>query len=864
MAVTQGMAREYRGERDLIRWYPEDILGLSNGSMALATTNVFNDTTTFWTFSPSLSLESAATNIAGVGGVLAQTVNGNTVLVTDTAAGLGYRIRTASSTLTGTFGTGANHPDVASLKGPAQGFVAAAAVNGDIRVYVRNNSGGAVAEFTVVASAEVDDEAAVAALNDGGYAVSWSRTVGSTSHLWMAVYNADGSVRKAPTALDAAGDINRSPSVVALASGGFAIAYEDYVGPVGHGSETRVTTLILDSAGAVSRTIGTESRLRRNTAPIISELANGLILITVDNDNDESIFDQDVLGYIVDPATGVFLRDFPGSTYVGFYVQGQFGFEGANHNAALREGQFVVAYHHDDDDNNGENPGTRLVRYDLVRTWTGDGADDTIVGDGFADRMDGGDGDDRLSGAGGNDNLTGGLGNDVLDGGADADRMAGGAGADTYYVDNFGDVIVEGADAGIDSVYIGTQYTLGANLENLFLLGSGAINGTGNGLDNRLVGNDGANQLDGLDGNDRIDGKLGGDFMRGGAGDDLYTVDNLNDQVREDADEGTDTVRSYLSYTLPRNVENLQLLGTGDIDATGRPGVNVLNGNAGNNVLDGRAGADTMTGGAGDDTYFVDDAGDVVGDGANQGNDTVKAAVSYTLANNIENLILTGTANIDGTGNNQANNITGNNGNNVLDGKGGVDVLHGGQGNDTYHVDDPGDAVTESNGQGFDTVVSSINFTLANNLENLTLVGGARLNGTGNGLANEIVGNAANNVLDGQKGNDTLTGGDGNDTFAFSTKLDAATNVDILADFVSGSDRLALSQSIFGVLPLGALASAAFVQAAAALTTAQRIVYDATTGLVSYDRDGSGSTAAVAFAQLTPGQALSYKDFQVV
>jgi Ca2+-binding RTX toxin-like protein len=493
-----------------------------------------------------------------------------------------------------------------------------------------------------------------------------------------------------------------------------------------------------------------------------------------------------------------------------------------------------------------------------IENLTGGAGNDQLVGDTLVNVLKGGAGDDVLKGD---------AGDDFLDGGAGNDSMLGGVGNDTYSVDvatSGGDLITELAGEGLDTVQIAFAYVLGANLENLFLTGINDIDGTGNALGNRLNGNDGSNTLTGLEGDDKIDGKLGADTMRGGLGDDLYTIDNIGDRTRENAGEGTDTVRSFITTTLLDNVENLQIQGSDNINGTGNELNNILNGNGGNNILDGKGGADNMTGAAGDDIYIVDNAGDVVSDGANQGNDTVKASVNYTMANNIENLILTGAGNLKGTGNNQANNITGNNGNNLLDGKGGVDALHGGQGDDTYIVDDPGDAVTESNGQGTDTVVSSISFTLANNVENLTLVGGARLDATGNGLNNVLVGNGANNVLDGQKGNDSLTGGAGGDTFAFSTKLDPATNLDTLTDFVSGVDHFALSKTIFGVLSLGALASTAFIQAAAAMTSSQSIVYDSTTGRVSYDRDGSGSTAAVAFAKLTPGQALTYKDFQIV
>ncbi|TAM46397.1 MAG: hypothetical protein EPN55_05425, partial [Gammaproteobacteria bacterium] len=315
---------------------------------------------------------------------------------------------------------------------------------------------------------------------------------------------------------------------------------------------------------------------------------------------------------------------------------------------------------------------------------SGDRGDDQVYGESGNDALFGMTGDDELVGMDGHDLLNGGDGNDLLDGGEGIDQMTGGTGDDTYVVDNVEDTITENPGEGTDTVRTSIDYTLGTNLENITLTGTENLNGTGNELDNILTGNVGANTLIGRAGNDTLDGGAGADALIGGTGDDLYVVDNAADMVEENADEGTDTVRASVSHTLSANVENLALTGLGDVDGSGNDLDNLIVGNRGANVLDGQEGADTMMGGRGDDTYIVDSAVDTVMENLGEGSDTVRSSISYALGANLENLTLTGTADLDGTGNELGNVLAGNDGNNVLAGGQGDDALIGWAGDDTY------------------------------------------------------------------------------------------------------------------------------------------------------------------------------------
>jgi Ca2+-binding RTX toxin-like protein len=323
----------------------------------------------------------------------------------------------------------------------------------------------------------------------------------------------------------------------------------------------------------------------------------------------------------------------------------------------------------------------------------------------------------------------------------------GAAGDDTYVVDDVGDLVIESASEGNDLVQSSISYTLTSNVENLTLTGTAAINATGNNLNNILTGNSGSNILNGGE---------GADSMTGAGGNDTYIVDNIGDVITEGSSGGTDAVQSSVTYTLASNVENITLTGTSAINATGNTLANILTGNEAANTLDGGTGADTMVGGNGDDIYVVDNVGDVVTENTNEGIDLVQSKITFTMGNNFENLTLTGTSAINGTGNtldnvligNSAVNIlTGGEGNDTLNGGAGADGLNGGLGNDLYIVDNVSDQVIEAANEGTDTINSSVTYTLASNVENLTLTGTGNINGIGNGLDNILIGTTGANTL---------------------------------------------------------------------------------------------------------------------
>jgi VCBS repeat-containing protein len=474
---------------------------------------------------------------------------------------------------------------------------------------------------------------------------------------------------------------------------------------------------------------------------------------------------------------------------------------------------------------------------------TGNDLNNVLVGNSNDNRLTGMSGDDTMIGGAGNDIYLVDSTNDVVTENPDEGNdivfasvdytvgpnieslgrwvsgdaiVIGGAGNDLYLIDSTSALVTENPGEGNDTVYTLVNYTIGPNIENLTLLeGALSFSGTGNDLDNVLVGNSDGNHLNGMGGDDLLDGKGGDDTMIGGAGDDTmiggagndsYYVDSTSDVVTENPDEGTDRVYASADYTIGPNIERLELLeGAGSINGTGNDLDNVLSGNSGANVLAGMGGNDTIGGGGGDDTmiggagndiYWVGSTNTLVIENAGEGFDQVWSSVDYTLGPNIEQLQLYGAARI-GTGNDldnelygsdADNTLIGGDGNDRLNGGGGGDLMIGGVGNDSYFVDSISDVVFENPGEGNDIVWASLDYVIGPNIESLGLLGGYRnINGTGNDLDNLLVGTSGDNVLDGKGGHDRLAGWGGNDTFVFAAGEADGDSVDNVTNVFAGA-----------------------------------------------------------------------------
>ncbi|HUD91334.1 M10 family metallopeptidase [Sphingobium sp.] len=560
------------------------------------------------------------------------------------------------------------------------------------------------------------------------------------------------------------------------------------------------------------------------------DLSNYTTNLTLDlNPGGYSVFSEAQLAYLGDNGSSVYAR---GNIFNALLYQGN--------KASLIENA------------NGGSGADSITGNDANNVLRGNAGNDIINGGSGDDTLSGGDGNDLISGGDGNDQLRGGAGNDIFDGGSGRDLIYGEDGNDTLK-------IVSGWGGGYGEIFVG-----GAGIDMFDFTGASGLNGY-------------VNLTDGEFWNiNTLSGPIS-----------LASVENVN------AGAGADNI-----------------IGSGEVNVlNGNDGNDVIYGLAGNDtlfggegadVLDGGEGVDVMNGGNGNDIYYVNTASDnVIESSAAGGNDTLFTTVTYSLTGRlIEIATLTGTSNSSLTGNNFAQTINGNDannslkglgGNDILNGNGGNDILEGGDGNDTMNGGAGDDTVRyidatagvtvslavsgaqATGGAGSDTLISiehlsgsAFHDILGGNAGNNNLKGGSGNDQLNGGGGNDVLdGGNGDDILNGGSGADTLTGGGGKDIFAFLNGLGGG-NVDTVTDYSVADDTFRLNSAAFGGLAIGSLSAAAFRIGSAAGDASDRIIYNSATGALLFDADGTGATAAVQFANISTGLAMTNAEFVIV
>ncbi|HEX8256710.1 MAG TPA: calcium-binding protein [Allosphingosinicella sp.] len=689
----------------------------------------------------------------------------------------------------------------------------------DIRVSIRDADGGEVKTFSVDATGANDQAPTIAQTSGGGFVVAWHRVVGNDTQMWYALYDADGAVEKGPTLLDAAGTINRNACAISLDNGNFAIAYEDN-GWAPSGNDIDITYSRFDQNGVELETADVSKNGVDDTGPSLTRLRNGMIVVGSATEGAGS-----------SDASWTLINGFDGAVLASQTLETVADESGMVVTTAGMS-RFAALFN----DVAAGSASGRMVQ--PVRTTTGSDDDESLFGDWLVDVVHGGGGADYIGGGGGADRLFGQGGDDrfilsgelaagtIVHGGAGTDTVAAGTGVGDFrraQLVSIEKLSIEGyqmvaidtpATAIIAAAQVGDQLSdnlvvkavsMAAETLKVVLGSASSVDLSGftfEGFDgqkdgvviiggnqaNTILGSAIADSISGGGGKDLLRGGGGIDLVRGGAGDDIFIVDAAG-EAREAADQGRDTVRAAIDYTLGANLERLQLLGGGDLDGKGNALGNELYGNGGANLLSGGLGRD------------------------------------------------------------------------LLNGRGGVDDLRGGAGNDVYLVNAAGEA-REKAGEGVDTVRSSVSYTLGANLERLQLLGGVDTDAKGNAMANRLTGNGGDNVLNGAGGNDRMAGGGGEDGFLFNSALGAG-NVDMILDFDTADDSIRLDDAIFAGLT-NAGRAAAFHVGKTAADASDRIIYNPETGALFFDADGKGGAAQIRFATLDAGLELTAADIIIV
>jgi|GEM_PF-841706 len=522
----------------------------------------------------------------------------------------------------------------------------------------------------------------------------------------------------------------------------------------------------------------------------------------------------------------------------------------------------------------------------------------------------GGDGNDTLIGNDADNRLDGGLGND---------SMTGGTGNDTFVVNATGDLVAELSGQGMDTIMASVSYALPDHVDNLTLAGTSGINGVGNGLDNILMGNTAGNSLSAGAGNDTIDGGGGVDSLQGGTGDDIYIVSQTLAGAPNTLELFGEPGAWVFSGTTSSALSPLPYFGLYDLTTDGLVDYITISGTVqeyksfsltiGTNQLGQNLAAGSYfnterasfasAGHAGLDFGYW-------GNGSNQvfGSFSVAAIdIDYSGANpQLQRLALTFETHSESP----------------------TAPATSGVFNYNYFGDGTTPAsVVELQNEGLDEVRASVSYTLAENVEKLTLTGSSSVAGTGNALDNVVAGNGGNNALSGEAGNDQISGADGNDSLAGGAGIDTLTggagadtltggseadffvidnlaNVDTITDFSPVDDTLVLTGADVAIHVMAATVStvplpptvphptvppvmeppptapppptipppppyglAALILGVEALDANGYVIYDRSSGALYFDADGPGAIAPVQFAALAGAPAISLANLQL-